>query len=157
MTPTPLIYYSVNTFLAYEINQRYYGGKHFVWCSPFFHAPDGVNPPSSNPRDLFLFYRKDVLDGDLHSSFIRQNRLGLLSGSKIQLKNKVITKAQAKDIEIIVNSATLNLFRPLIYLIPESKVRKIVKPAPIAKRAGVLSYEYIIEKLPRSCFDYIEI
>jgi hypothetical protein len=32
----PLILYSVNSWLAYIINERYYGGEHFVWCAPVF-------------------------------------------------------------------------------------------------------------------------
>lgn len=71
-----LVYYSVNTFLAHEINQRYYNGIHYVWCSPYFHAPPFTNPPSSNPHDLFMDYRKEVENGDQHSSLILQTGWG---------------------------------------------------------------------------------
>lgn len=151
-----LVYYSVNTFLAYEINQRYYNGSHFVWCSPYFHAPPDTNPPSSNPRDLFINFRQDVQNGDQHSSLIRQNRVGLLKGCKLHRKKGTIDKNQEKEIIDIINGATLNYFRPLLYVIPAQKVRKIITPAPITKRASVLSFEFIIEQLPKTHFDLVE-
>jgi hypothetical protein len=151
-----LVYYSVNTLLAYEINQRYYNGAHYVWCSPYFHTLRGSNPPSSNPRDLLRDFQRDIDRGDVHSSLIKQNRLGILSGCKAQRRNGVIDKYQEKEIKDIVNAATLIHFTPLLYVIPATKVRKIILPAPIAKRASVLSFEYIIENLPDTHFDLVE-
>ena len=54
----PLVLYSTNRSLAYQLNQHYYGGKHWVWCNPFFDeraaaAAGFAAPPSSTPADLY--------------------------------------------------------------------------------------------------------
>ena len=54
----PLILYSVNTVLAYEVNTTYYNDTHFVWCAPYFDCrktPRNYknNPPTSNPCEFY--------------------------------------------------------------------------------------------------------
>jgi hypothetical protein len=49
-TRPPLVLYSTNTSLAYNLNQPYYGEKHWVWCSPYFdeqaaRAAGAIAPP----------------------------------------------------------------------------------------------------------------
>ncbi len=61
----PLVLYSVNTYLAFMINERYYEGKHYVWCSEVFDARDrdrlglyGNIPPTSNPYESIITYMR---------------------------------------------------------------------------------------------------
>jgi hypothetical protein len=69
----PLILYSTNSKLAYRINEAYYHGIHYVWCSPFFHPGAALQlnvnqVPSSTPSSIFLDYRTAIETGDLHSA-----------------------------------------------------------------------------------------
>lgn len=34
MRTAPLVLYSTNTWLAYTVAERFYGGEHYVWCTP---------------------------------------------------------------------------------------------------------------------------
>ena len=54
-----------------------------------------------------------------------------------------------------VKSADIRDFRPLFYIIPFQLVRDRLEPVPVDLRAHPLSVEFIIELLPRDCFDAI--
>ena len=74
----PLVLYSTNTWLAYAIAERYYGGVHFAWCSPVYNgttAEPHVNiPPSSSPAELYRSLWNQVGRGERHSDTINNNR-----------------------------------------------------------------------------------
>ncbi|MYN17205.1 hypothetical protein GTP81_10620 [Rugamonas sp. FT107W] len=48
-------------------------------------------------------------------------------------------------------------FKPLMLVIPAAPVTALLNSVPVAQRASVFSEEYIIENLPRSLFDAIEL
>lgn len=158
--PKPIVLFSTNTLLAFQINQKYYDEKHFVYCNPYSNAkspPRGtVMPPSSTPCDLFRTFEEDVRRSDLHSAAIKRNRVGLLRGADAKRKQGVITKAQETEIRGIVNSATIDRFTPLLYVIPYALVKTEVKPVPIASKADPFSEEFIIEELPLEAFAIVE-
>jgi len=84
----PLILYSVNTYLAYAINERYYDRVHYVWCSEVFDARShnafgryANIPPTSNPRDIYRNLYEEVKRGDRHSAKIEANRQGIKQGA----------------------------------------------------------------------------
>jgi hypothetical protein len=160
----PLVLYSVNTYLAYRLNQHYYTGTHYVWCSEVFDARrqnamgDYANiPPTSNPYEIYHNLREEVERGDRHSAKIHANREGIMEGARKKLKAGVITESQYDEIRQIVNSVGLSEFRPLLYIIPYQNVAEIVREATVVERAHPLSVEYIIESLDRQHFHPIEV
>ncbi len=160
----PLILYSVNTYLAYIINERYYGRVHYVWCSEVFDAMSrnslgryGNIPPSSNPRDIYLNLYEEVKRGDRHSAKIDQSREEILHKAEEKFKTGEISQSQYDEIGKIVDSVGFSEFRPLLYIIPYHNVAGIVREATVEERAHPLSLEFIIESLDRGYFDPIEI
>src|SRR5262245_61339202 len=115
-----LVLYSTNTWLAWAISKRYYGDRHWIWCSPFFR-PNGTAPttfpPSAIPGAIYDRLYEDVASGDEHSSWIAQNRVGLLKGSECKHREGVITEQQKLEIGSIVKSARIEEFKPLLYVI----------------------------------------
>ena len=157
----PLLLYSTNTWLAYQISERYYDGLHYVWCSPFFTSRsvpffDYNNPPTSTPANIYAALYKDTSAGDRHSAKIRANRVGIITGAYAKLRANVITSQQHADIASIVEAADPRDFRPLLYIVPFSSVPDGPKEVPIHAKAHPLAREYLIECLPRQCFDIID-
>jgi hypothetical protein len=157
----PLVLYSVNTLLAYRINEHFYGQIHYVWCSPFFSA-SGISrldlqaPPSSTPCDICRTYLDDVLRQDRHSSAIRNNRYGIKSGLAVKKADGMISAEQHRELEETVSKAPLEDFRPLLFVIPFQGVADLVEEIPLSERAHPFSREYRIERLPRSRFDVLD-
>jgi hypothetical protein len=157
----PLILYSVNSWLAYIINERYYGGEHFVWCAPVFDVEaqsrfEQTLPPTSSPRHVYRRYREEVERADRHGPTIAENKTGILRGAIAQRQAGIINEDQQKEITVIVNAAERTEFRPLLYLIPYAFVAGLVAEVPVERRAAPLSREFLIARLPRRCFDVIE-
>lgn len=156
---TDLILYSANTWLAFSINERYYGGKHYVWCTPHFdrdNAGIATNvPPSSSPSDICRVLNADIQRNDLHSAAIERNRVGILKGASAKRASGVISPDQERDIVSILARAQLRDFRPMLYVIPWALITTRAIDVPIGERAHPLSVEYRIADLDRSEFDAI--
>jgi len=148
-----LFFYSVNTDLAHYINEKFYNGLHYIWCTDCFNKRG--NPPSSNPRELYIAYRSDVSRGDTHSEKISKNKLGLLKGAKIMRDNGKITEKEFEEIKFIVGKADMRYFEPLLYIIDKSRVKDKVKTVPRNERANPMSDEYKIADLCTNEFDVI--
>jgi hypothetical protein len=158
----PLLLYSTNTWLAYQIGQRYYGAEHYVWCTPHFDPSkkarlDATVPPSSNPAAIYRRLFEDVQAGDLHSAKIEENRTGIVSGVELKFDADVISLDQAIEILKIVDAAVCQDFRPLLYVIPYAWVKTLVREASLEERASLMSEEYLIDRLPRRYFDVLEL
>ena len=147
--------YSVNTLLAYNINQYYYHGLHYVWCAARFD--DDVNPPSSNPIEIYHSLNNDVIRGDRHSTKIEQNRIGLLKGVDAKCRASIIDEQTKDDLHHIIHNAEIAYFKPLLYVIDRRAIaeNQIIK-APVKKTASLFSQEYIIEELTTEQFDVIK-
>jgi len=158
--PDPLVLYSANTLLAYRINEHFYGQSHFVWCNPFFSASaasrDVQMPPSSTPCDICRTYLNDIARRDWHSASLRDHKTGLKKGMDSKLAGRVITDDQYRELDEIVSKASLDDFRPLLYIIPFAGVRKLVEAVSPLQRAHPFSREYVIRYLPRSRFDVLD-
>jgi hypothetical protein len=156
----PLLLYSVNTSLAFDLNEHYYGGKHWVWCNPFFdsqaaRAAGYTAPPSSIPIEIYRCCARAVDNRDSHSDAVRQNRTGLARGAQAQHAAGTITASQLADILAIVRQADLADFAPLIYIIPYARVsRQVVAVTPLAA-ANPFSAEFQIASLARRNFHTI--
>lgn len=161
MRPTPpRLLYSVNSELAYQISIRYYGGLHYVWCTPVFSARnhsefDATPPPTSCPSDIYHNLAEEVRRRDRHSAKIQENRAGLLRGARTKHEEGVITADELREIEGIAAAAETANFRPLLYVIPFVAVSHLLREVPVPERANSMSPEYIIEKPPTDLFDAI--
>jgi hypothetical protein len=158
----PLVLYSCVTWLAYQINRRYYGDTHYVWCTPFFNpgsrlSQDNAVPPTSSPLEIFRNLTEEIRRGDRHSIKIEQNRLGIQRGADIHLSNGAISKEDHRDIISITSEATFLDFRPLILVIPFHLVSSQIVQVPIKDRASPLSEEYIVSNVARKSFDIVDL
>jgi hypothetical protein len=84
-----LILYSTNTWLSYIICEKYYGGLHYIWCTPSAQTNnqnhiDRTTPPTSTPIEIFKNLLEEVNRGDRHSAKIKENKVGLLRGITIK-------------------------------------------------------------------------
>ena len=138
--------YSVNTWLAYNIGVQYYGGVHYVWCSPIFSARNHAGfiatpPPTSCPSDIYHNLAEEVRRRDGHSAKIAENRVGLVKGAQMKQAAGAITANELRGIEEIAVAADRADFRPLLYVIPYVGVSHLLKDVPVIKRAHPLSQE----------------
>jgi hypothetical protein len=161
--PSPIALYSTYTWLAFTINQQYYGGDHYVWCtphfepgSPFLSSPSAV-PPTSSPKMIYTSLFEEVTAGDRHSAKVAQNRLGIQRGADVQFRKGTISTAVRDEILSIVDAAEVRDFRPLLFVIPFAPVASLLVQVPIKARAHPLAEEYILSNLPRAAFDVLEI
>jgi len=163
MKSKKLIYYSINSYLAFWINENFYN-NHFVWCAPVFD-PSVLNeydqnrkiPPSSAPAKIYKRYLEDVEGGDLHSAKIIENKTGLKKGAIINFESGNISEIELARINKIIDSALINEFRPLIYIIPSSMVKTKLKLVDVELTANPLSMEYQVPELNTNEFDIIEL
>jgi hypothetical protein len=158
---TPIVLYSVNSWLAFSIAERYYSGQHYVWCAPIFDGRSPFTrswflPPTSSPAEIYSSLKEEVRRRDRHSAKIAQNRVGIVRGATIKKKAGVINDGQEAQIVSIVDAAELADFRPLVYVIPYHSVAHLAKEVPLVDKAHPLSAEWIIESLHRDLFDVIE-
>jgi hypothetical protein len=155
----PLILYSTISRLAYLIAKRYYNNVHYVWCAPVREADafDTLNPPSSDPLSIYWSWLEDVVRNDDHSSKIADNRRGLILGATVKEGHGVIDEHTRGLIEGIVNRASISDFKPLFIAMPYQLVRNLLVVPSFASVASATSQEYIIEALPRTSFDIMEL
>jgi len=155
-----LVLYSTNTWIFYMIAEHFYQQDHYVWCTPFFdprqNGRDVAVPPTSSPFEMYRSLFEEVSRGEQHSSKISENRIGILRGASAKRRARIITTDQERQIGAIVNKAQVSDFRPLLYVIPFSLVCDRLREPPPEDKAHPLSAEYVIDCLPRSCFDVIE-
>ena len=118
---TPVLY-STGTRLAYTIANRYYGGKHFVWCTTKFHSR--TQPPTSDPQSIARTYFEHAIKGDQHSHAITDNIAGILCGAEAKLKEGVISSREYEIIHQMVNLAEYKVFY-LSYLLLIQKQCKV--------------------------------
>jgi hypothetical protein len=157
-----MLLYSTNTWLAHYISTRYYGGAHWVYCTPAFsmiparaHGP--IQPPSAAPKSIYWGFANDVLAKDVHSPKIAQNRTGLKKGALAKEAAGMISKQDAADIIALVDKADVGYFSPLLYVIPRSGVAARLVRVPPLNAASLVSDEYVLEELVASEFEALEL
>lgn len=157
----PLVLYSTNTWLAYAVAERYYGGVHFAWCSPVYDgrkAEPHVNiPPTSSPAELYRLLQDEVERGERHSAVMKNNREGVLRGAHARRAAGVIGEAERHEIDRMVELSHPADFRPVLYVIPFDRIRGMAVEVPVPERAHPFSIEYRVEALPRESFDMLEL
>lgn len=160
--PDNLILYSTNTWLAFNVAERYFRHEHYVWCTPFFDSEGHPNyaytvAPTSCPKEIYLSLYKEVMSRDQHSGKIKDNKVGILKGAAFKRAAGIISEEQEKEIAAVVDKAQHQDFKPLLYVIPYDKVVSLIKDVPVEEKAHPLSSEFVIESLPRDYFDIIEL
>jgi hypothetical protein len=157
------VLYSTNVFLKFHINERFFGGIHYVWCSETFdsskhghYVGSALIAPSSDPCTLYKQLHNDVTRSDRHSTKITEQKASL-QALAIQFEaSGRITHDEAEEIVYMVENASPNEWRPLIYVIPRDLIAARLKLVPPARRASI-GVEYIVEDLARGEFDIIEL
>ena len=124
---------------------------------PFGAPPDVTNPPTSTPCEIYHNLEAEVRAGDRHSAKISQNKIGIAKGATVKRSAGQITKEKEQEIMDILGASEIRDFRPLLYIIDYSLALPLLSDVPIKERAHPLSVEYIIESLPRTYFDMIEL
>ena len=157
----PALLYSTNTWLAWAIAETYYHGIHYCWCAPYYDgrvSPRRIAlPPSASPAEIYNTLRQDVVRADRHSASILRNRVGILRGAMTKRVAGVITRRQEQEIITVVNEASAQEFRPVLYVIPFLPISRRVLSVPTKQRSHPLAPEYIIRALPSHLFDMIEL
>lgn len=156
------ILYSANASISYKIGKKYFKNEHFIWCTFRFnskktHGSLEENPQSSDPYYRYRQLSVEVEDKDEHGALIRETRAGLKKAAEIKYQKGIIDEKARDEILTIVEKASLQEYKPLLYVIPYSKVQHLIQEVPIDKKASPLSDEYIIEQLPEDCFDILDL
>lgn len=155
------ILYSTMTMLAYNINKRFYGDLHYIWCTPYFgsdyNAPTFTVPPSSSPLEIYNSLKREVDAGDLHDTLIRVKRLGVRRGADAMQRRGKITAKEAQEIQAICKLAPREQFRPLLCIIPRIEVVPYSQSVNVKAKAHPLSQEYVLADVPHTAFDVIRI
>jgi len=156
----PLILFSTNTYIAYRINRDYYGDKHFVYCTSkagckSLNVELLGNPPSSRPMGRYNQLKDESKTGELHG-LIKEQKHGIQKGALEKYRKNQITLIQKEEILYIAEHAKNLDYRPLLYIIPYSKVKELLKKVKIQNKASLFSEEYIIKELPGDSFVIIE-
>jgi hypothetical protein len=148
--------------MKYRIQQQFFGGKHYVWCSPAFeggnlgkYALGSMQPPSSDPASIYRTLRKAVEAKDGNDAKILSQKKTLMGRADAWHRNGEISKDTREEIVLMVKMADFQDWRPLVYVIPYDVVRPRVQVVPRKRRASH-EPEYIIADLADGEFDIIE-
>jgi hypothetical protein len=160
---SPPLLYSTNVLLKLLIHERFRGDKHYVWCSESFdskslprYSLSSQVAPSSNPFDIYQELKSAVQRKDQHCYKINEQKLSLKNLAIMWEGKGEISADDKEEIIYMVDAASFDDWRPLIYLIPRTSVETRLQTVQANKRAS-FGIEYIITDLMRSEFDIIEL
>jgi hypothetical protein len=143
------------------VNMKYYGGLHYMWCTPYFgsdfESPHFTVPPSSSPLEIYNQIAKEINGADLHDSKIKLNRMGIRKGAEAMFKRKKISATARKEVIAISKMAPMHQFRPLLCVISRLEAIPYHQKVDVHSKANPLSHEYIVADLPQAAFDVIRI
>lgn len=158
----PLLY-STNVLLKLLIQERFRNDVHYIWCSENFDSAalsrysfSSNVAPSSNPADIYRELKTAVQRSDQHCHKINEQKLSLKNLALIWQTNGEISADEKDEIIYMVDNASFDQWRPLIYVTPRALVESRLQIVPPDKRAS-LGIEYIIPDLQRSEFGIIEL
>lgn len=148
-----LLFYSTQTELVHSLSVQYYSGCFYVYCVDGFDVAD--NPPSSNPRQIYIVLRDIAQQGDRGHPKLLVTKIALKRVARKKWKEGNISEQQFREIQWRISHADTREFSPRIYLIPQDKVVNRIVEVPVEKRASLSSREFIIPDLKLEEFDYI--
>lgn len=155
------VLYSTMTAVAFNVNTKYYGGLHYMWCTPYFgsdfKSPHFTVPPSSSPLEIYNTITKEIDGADLHGTKIELNRMGIRKGAEVMQRRGFITDETCAEIIAISKAVPMHQFKPLLCVISRIEAVPYYQKVDVLSKANPLSHEYIVADLPQSAFDVIRI
>lgn len=154
----PIVYFSAVSTLAYKINEQFYDGKHFVYCTQYFdNPPDQIftTPPSSSPILIYERFEKESQSSDRFAFQIESNKIGLRRGAEKREADKIISPKTKKIVLNVIEAAQHKEFEPLLYIIPVEKVKNKLIEVDYNERADPFFDEYTID-LEKGEFTHIK-
>lgn len=150
----PLLF-STTTKLAYNIDNYYYGRKHYVWVALYVDNLD-IQAASSNPITIAADFAKGIVTKDRHNEKILGNIVGVRNGVQFMYKAERISKKTKDAIISKINDATFEDFYPMLYIIDTKKVSSRIVPVPAKDGARASSPEYKIFDLQDGEYELID-
>lgn len=147
--------FSTTTKIAKNIDDDFYGEKHFVWIALKFDDPDQA--ANSNPLTIANNFIREVVTFDGHHDRINANVVGILNGVKEMRKLNMISEEDKKDIMRRMHIATYDDFLPLLYVIDAKKVASRIIEVPPDKAAKPDSPEYKLLDLQNGEYELIDL
>ncbi|MGN1367968.1 MAG: hypothetical protein ACI4WX_03795 [Aristaeellaceae bacterium] len=148
--------FSTTTKFAYNIDNDFYGGKHYVWAALKFDDLE-EQAANSNPLTIANNFIKEVITTDGHCDRINANIVGVRRGAAMMLRSGAIDQQTQKRISNRINDAYYEDFLPLVYVIDTSKVASRIIEVPPAYAALPNSPEYKIMDLQSGEYELIDI
>jgi hypothetical protein len=112
--------------------------------------------PSSNPAEIYRELNRAVKANDRHSYKINEQKVSLKNLALRWEATNEITKDDKEEIIYMVDNATFDDWRPLLYVIPRVLVETRLLPVTVSQRAS-FGPEHIVSDLSRSEFGIIEL
>lgn len=154
----PTLLFSVNTYLAYAIAQKYYSATHYAWFTTQFDFGN-QQPASSNPRSICRDILEAIATDDHHCEKLVRIKNGILQGAYEKRKNGIISGEQELEIRALVTRSDhyLDLLMPVVFVTSWEKLESYCERMGIADIASPCSIEYLSRELPRTAFDIIDL
>jgi hypothetical protein len=163
MVCSSILLYSTNVKLKYDIQCRFRGNIHYVWCSENYdsralarHAPGAGTPPTSNPAEIYEQLKAACSRQDRHDAKIVQQIAGIKARAVEWEKSAQITTTIRDEIIYLADHATFKDWQPLLYVIPSALVDSRLQVVPVALRASPVEMEFIIPDLKSDEFHILE-
>ena len=158
----PVLLWSTNTYLKFNIQRLFRRDKHFVWCSPVFegsaqprYAIGASQAASSDPATIYRNLHHAVQSKDRGCEKIISQKKVLRALAVQWAKSGTIRNEDRDEIFAMLRLSQISDFRPLVYVVPYDLVKNRVKLVPRPKRAGHQP-EYILDDLEATEFTIIE-
>lgn len=148
--------FSTTTRFAYNIDNDFYGGKHYVWAALKFDDLE-VQAANSNPLTIANNFIKEVTTTDGHCDRINANIVGVRKGVAMMQKLGAIDQNTKRRIINRINDAYYEDFLPLVYVINTSKVVSRIIEVPPDLAALPNSPEYKIVDLQSGEYELIDL
>lgn len=158
-----LLLYSTNVCIKLYIQSRFRNDIHYVWCSEVFDSKAENRysrfaniARSSNPADIYRALIEEVKDGDMDGANIQKKKASLQQVAVRWEEDGEISRKGLEEITVIIESAGVQEWRPVLYVIPRHLVENDLEEVPRYNRSKT-GMEYLIRNLKRSDFDVIEL
>jgi hypothetical protein len=158
-----LVLYSTNPWITLEIGRKYRNGKYYVWCSEHYDprkaaaaSAAALIAPSSSPKGIFDHLESDCAREDGHSALIKGYRKTYRNLAKAWHADGSIDRNQKDEIIATIQSASWQIWRPVLFIIPRAGIDDSRVHRVPAKNRAAYGEEYQIRDLDVAEFEVIE-
>lgn len=148
--------FSTTTRFAYNIDNDFYGGKHYVWVALKFDDLD-VQAANSNPLTIANNFIREVATTDGHCDRINANIVGVRNGARIMSQMGKIDQDTKQRIINRIKDAYYEDFLPLVYVVNTKKIASRIIEVPPDEAALPTSPEYKILDLQAGEYELIDL